>query len=160
MPNAFRGGGGGGGGGEAYLVHTWLLELEKHLHTCAAVQIGQQADEETQNWLDNMMSNTVNAKANSGSGTDLVSSSKTPKPKPGDRAMRKTLIMRTGTSEVCSRPGTLFGRISHFASLLHLPALRRTVIFSYSGILTAKAVHSAVLPLLLSCLTTSGELRR
>ena len=69
------------------------------------MQIGQEADEETQNWLDNMMSNTVAAKANAGTG-DLVSSPsamRTSRPKPGDRAMRKTLIMRTGTSEVCQQ---------------------------------------------------------
>ncbi len=67
------------------------------------MQVGQEADEETQNWLDNMMSNTVVAKTPSGAGGDLVSSLgalRAPKPKPGDRAMRKTLIMRTGTSEV------------------------------------------------------------
>ena len=70
------------------------------------MQVGQEADEETQNWLDNMMSNTVVAKASSGTGGDLVSSLsavRSPKPKPGDRAMRKTLIMRTGTSEVCQQ---------------------------------------------------------
>lgn len=64
--------------------------------------MGQEADEETQNWLDNMMSNTVAAKTASASGADLVSSPGTarpPRPKPGDRAMRKTLIMRTGTSD-------------------------------------------------------------
>ena len=67
------------------------------------MQVGQEADEETQNWLDNMMSNTVAAKVPSGTGGDLISSlstAKSSKPKPGDRAMRKTLIMRTGTSEV------------------------------------------------------------
>ena len=67
------------------------------------VQMGQEADEETQNWLDNMMSNTVTAKTSFGLGGDLVttpSALRTPKPKTGDRAMRKTLILRTGTSEV------------------------------------------------------------
>ena len=66
-------------------------------------QAGQEADEETQNWLDSMMSNKVAAKASSGAGGDLVSSLgalRAPKPRPEDRAMRKTLIMRTGTSEV------------------------------------------------------------
>ncbi len=73
------------------------------LKTAILMQVGQEADEETQNWLDNMMSNTVAAKTPSGTGGDLVSSPgavRAPKPKPGDRAMRKTLIMRTGTSEV------------------------------------------------------------
>lgn len=71
------------------------------------VQAGQEADEETQNWLDNMMSNTVATKASSGTGGDLVPNLgilRAPKPKPEDRAMRKTLIMRTGTSEVWQQP--------------------------------------------------------
>lgn len=125
----------------------------------SAVQIGQQADEETQNWLDNMMSNTVNVKASSGSGTDLVSSSKTPKPKPGDRAMRKTLIMRTGTSEVCNLPGTLFGKSFHFACYAAAcSAPHNTLQLQWNPDIKDCAYRSSFLPL--SCLPTSGELRR
>ena len=67
--------------------------------------MGQEADEETQNWLDNMMSNRVVSKGASGVSADLALASggpKTPKPKPGDRAMRKTLILRAGTSDAVS----------------------------------------------------------
>ena len=123
------------------------------------MQIGQQADEETQNWLDNMMSNTVNAKANSGSGTDLVSSSKTPKPKPGDRAMRKTLIMRTGTSEVCNLPGTLFGKSFHFASSAPACSASHNTLQLQWNTNSKDCAHCSSF-LLLSCLPTSGELRR
>ena len=67
--------------------------------------MGQEADEETQNWLDNMMSNRVVSRGGSATRPDLAPASggsKTPKPKPGDRAMRKTLILRAGTSDVVS----------------------------------------------------------
>ena len=67
--------------------------------------MGQEADEETQNWLDNMMSNRVVSRGASTTRPDLALASagpKTPKPKPGDRAMRKTLILRAGTSDAVS----------------------------------------------------------
>ena len=69
------------------------------------LQMGQEADEETQNWLDNMMSNRVVSRGGSATRPDLSlspSRPKTPKPKPGDRAMRKTLILRAGTSDAVS----------------------------------------------------------
>ena len=90
-------------------LKTCLL-LQQHLRALPSfgrwdawpLQMGQEADEETQNWLDNMMSNRVVSRAGSGTRPDQALSSgglKTPKPKPGDRAMRKTLILRAGTSD-------------------------------------------------------------
>ena len=79
--------------------------LSRHM-VCTVLQMGQEADEETQNWLDSMMSNRVVSRVGSGARPDLALASggpRTPnKPKPGDRAMRKTLILRAGASDTVS----------------------------------------------------------
>ena len=82
------------------VLYTWAGRL-----SAWPLQMGQEADEETQNWLDNIMSNRVVSKGGSGAQTDLALASggpKTPTPNPGDRAMRKTLILRAGTSDAVS----------------------------------------------------------
>ena len=73
--------------------------------TCVlSMQMDQEADDETKDWLDNMMSNSVSVKKGSG----LVAASKLSgahkslqrREHADNRAMRKTLILRTGTTDM------------------------------------------------------------
>ncbi|KAK9915025.1 hypothetical protein WJX75_003738 [Coccomyxa subellipsoidea] len=77
---------------------------EKGGHVLHKLQMDQEADDETKDWLDNMMSNSVSVKKGSG----LVAASKLSgahkslqrREHADNRAMRKTLILRTGTTDM------------------------------------------------------------
>jgi hypothetical protein len=58
-------------------------------------------DDETQDWLNNMMNNVVSTRKWSGLGPGMGTARKSILQPPHlDRAMRKTMIMRTGTGDL------------------------------------------------------------
>lgn len=71
-------------------------------------KVDQEADDETRDWLDNMMSNSVSAKKAAGPAAAAAAASAALVEKhralqrrdhADSRAMRKTLILRTGTAD-------------------------------------------------------------
>lgn len=84
------------------------------------LQADQEADDETKDWLDNMMSNSVSVKKWSGL-PDKPPLSETHKSllrrqQFENRAMRKTLILKTGTPDITEEVSALF---LHSCSMKH-----------------------------------------
>lgn len=82
------------------------------------LQVDQEADDETKDWLDNMMSNSVSVKKWSGL-PDKPPLSQTHKSllrrqQSENRVMRKTLILNTGTPDITEEASAIpFASIQH-----------------------------------------------